>query len=130
MYPETPAGERQLTELDFARLTRLGGGQLPEELHCADLVPSREIGPDIVTMYSQVEIIFPDSGLRQKLTLCYPADAEPVLGMISALSPLGAALLGLRVGATARWRLPNGEARAAEVVAIHFQPEASGDYLT
>lgn len=125
-----PTGERQLTELDFVRLSKLAGTQLPEALHTADLVPSREIAPDVVTMYTQAEIVFTDSGLRQKVAPCYPADAEPVLGFVSALSPIGAALLGLRVGDTAHWQLPHGEARSARVAAILFQPEASGDYTT
>lgn len=129
MYPNH-TGERLLTELDFARLSKLGGGQLPDELSSADLVPSREIAPDVVTMYSQVEIAFVDTGLRQRVTLCYPADAEPVRGFVSVLSPIGSALLGLRAGDLAQWRLPSGEARAAEVTAILFQPEASGDYTT
>ncbi len=124
------SGERQLTELDFARLSSLYGRPLPEELGAAHLVPSRQIAPDIVTMYSQVELAFIDAGQRQTLTLCYPRDAEPALGFVSVLSPIGAALLGLRVGDMARWRLPHGEERCAEVAAILFQPEASGDYTT
>ncbi|EWS58029.1 Regulator of nucleoside diphosphate kinase [Methylibium sp. T29-B] len=47
---------------------------------------------------------------------------------MSVLSPVGCSLLGLTVGAVARWSTPAGEARAAEVVALLFQPEASGDY--
>ena len=125
-----PGAERQLTELDFARLSTLYGRPLPEELGTAHLVPSREIAPDIVTMYSQVELAYIDSGHRQKLTLCYPRDAEPALGFVSVLSPIGAALLGLRAGDMARWRLPQGEERCAEVAAILFQPEASGDYTS
>ncbi|QKO21163.1 GreA/GreB family elongation factor [Rhodoferax sp. BAB1] len=125
-----PGAERQLTELDFARLSTLYGRPLPEELGTAHLVPSREIAPDIVTMYSQVELAYIDSGHRQKLTLCYPRDAEPALGFVSVLSPIGAALLGLRLGDMARWRLPQGEERCAEVAAILFQPEASGDYTS
>ncbi len=96
----------------------------------AQLVPSREIAPDIVTMYSQVELVFADAGHRQKLTLCYPRDAEPALGFVSVLSPLGAALLGLRVGEVAHWHSPQGETLCAEVAAILFQPEASGDYTS
>jgi len=128
------AGERLLTEIDFARLSNLQGKQLPAELadtlDSLDLVPSREIPPDIVTMYSQVIVEDLASGKRQKLTLCYPDDAEPHLGFISVLSPVGASLLGLRVGAIARWRTPNGDECAAEIVALLFQPEASGDYTT
>ncbi|MHB8950695.1 MAG: GreA/GreB family elongation factor [Rhodoferax sp.] len=128
------AGERLLTEIDFARLKNLRGAQLPPELvdtlESLDLVPSREIPPDIITMCSQVTIEDLESKKRQKLTLCYPCDAEPHLGFISVLSPVGASLLGQRVGAIARWRTPNGDACAAEIVTLLFQPEASGDYIT
>lgn len=127
-------GERLLTEIDSARLNKLRGEQFPAELSEAlaflDLVPSREIPPDFVTMYSQVIVEDLGSKKRQKLTLCYPADAEPHLGFISVLSPVGASLLGQRVGAIARWQTPNGDACAAEVAALLFQPEASGDYTT
>ena len=127
-------GERTLTELDFARLNKLGNGHWPAGLAAVgqfpDLVASAEIAPDVVTMYSQMEIVDLDSHYRHKLTLCYPRDAEPGIGCISVLSPVGASLLGLRVGAVARWQTPHGDACAAEVVAMLFQPEASGDYVT
>ena len=37
---------------------------------------------------------------------------------------------GLTTGSVARWSTPAGEERAAEILAILFQPEASGDYAT
>lgn len=127
-------GERTLTELDFARLNKLSNGHWPVGLAAVgqfpDLVASADIAPDVVTMYSQVEIVDLASHYRHKLTLCYPRDAEPGIGCISVLSPVGASLLGLRVGAVARWQTPHGDACAAEVVAMLFQPEASGDYIT
>jgi regulator of nucleoside diphosphate kinase len=133
MYPNN-AGERMFTELDFTRLSKLNGGQLPDslaaDLSSADLVHSRDMAPDVVTMYSRVEMILSDSGLRQKVTVCYPFDAEPDLGFVSVLSPIGAALVGMRVGEVCRWRVPNGKERSAQVAAILFQPEASGDYTT
>jgi regulator of nucleoside diphosphate kinase len=126
--------ERLLTELDHARLNHLRGAQLPPELadslDTLDIVPSREVPADVVTMYSQVLIEDLRSHERQKLTLCYPEDAEPHQGFISVFSPVGASLLGQRVGATARWRTPNGDACEAEIVTLLFQPEASGDYTT
>jgi regulator of nucleoside diphosphate kinase len=68
------------------------------------------------------------TGSEYSLTLCYPADADPAAGRVSVLSPVGASLLGLRVGEVARWQGPAGDTHAAEVVALLFQPEASGDY--
>lgn len=130
----THSAQRLLTELDFTRVSKLNRGQLPddlvEDLNSADLVVSQEISPDIVTMNSQVEIVHDGSALRQKFTICYPADADAGLGFISVLSPVGSALLGRRVGDTAIWQMPQGEARSAKVAAILFQPEAAGDYTT
>jgi len=128
----TLRGERTLTELDFSRLRKLASGNLAPELadllSAADVLRSREVPADTVTMYSQVELQDLHTRRRQKLTICYPDDAEPSAGFISVLSPVGQSLLGLQVGAVARWQTPSGEEGAAEVVAILFQPEASGDY--
>jgi regulator of nucleoside diphosphate kinase len=125
-------GERTLTELDFVRLGKLPGQQLPpaltELLDAADVLPSREVPSDIVTMNSQVEVEDPATHQRQKITLCYPGDAQPGAGFVSVLSPVGIGLLGVRTGALARWRMPNGTEGAARVVAVLFQPEASGEY--
>lgn len=131
---KTQGIERLLTEIDHARLNNLSGPHLPTEwvdtLDSLDLVPSREIPPDVVTMYSQVIVQDLTTGARQRLTLCYPADAEPHLGFISVLSPVGTSLLGQRVGSIARWKTPNGDECMAELVELLFQPEASGDFTT
>ena len=132
--------ERTLTELDHVRILNLvrrdarGDGSLAhgpvieDLLDASAIVPSRQVSPDVVTMYSQVLLQDLQSSQRSTLTLCYPADAEPAAGFVSVLSPVGSALLGLRVGSVARWATPAGDQKAAEIVAILFQPEASGDY--
>ncbi len=132
--------ERTLTELDHVRITSLlrstqpaGRARAPaspiaDVLDGSAIVPSRQVPTDVVTMHSQVLLEDADSGMQQKLTLCYPADAVPATGMVSVLSPVGASLLGLRVGEVASWRTPVGEERSGKLVAILFQPEASGNY--
>ena len=97
-------------------------------LDASTLVPSREVAPDVVTMYSQFLLQDRQTLQRNTLTLCYPADAEPAVGFVSVLSPVGSALVGLQVGSVARWSLPAGDDKAAEILAILFQPESSGDY--
>jgi len=137
---EALALERTLTELDHVRLSNLlrrdrrgdRASMPPIEIEdlldgCA-VVTSRQVRPDVVTMYSQVLLQDIDTGLRSKLTLCYPADAEPAAGFVSVLSPVGSSLLGLPIGAVARWRTPAGDERGAQIIGIPFQPEASGDY--
>lgn len=127
------APERVLTALDHQRLSKLLETQhhaaLEALLDSAEIVESREVQPHIVTMYSEVEIIGAQTGRRHRLTLCYPQDAEPDRGVISVLSPVGTGLLGLPVGALARWQTPDSAEAAAEIAAVLFQPEASGDYL-
>lgn len=135
METQLPA-ERTLTQIDCARLKRLShsepgaSGVIHELIHSSDLVASDAVPATVVTMYTQVMLQDLSSAGTHKLTLCYPGDAEPAGGFISVLSPLGASLLGLRVGDVARWRTPLGQERTGRIVQLLFQPEASGDYTT
>jgi regulator of nucleoside diphosphate kinase len=128
------SGERKLTELDFIRLKKFTAAgafpQLSDILNEADLVASRSIPADVVTMNSRFVIRDLKLQRRQILVVCYPADAEPATGCISVLSPAGMSLVGLSVGAFARWLGPDGVETVAHIEGILFQPEATGDYVT
>ncbi|RYF42068.1 MAG: transcription elongation factor GreAB [Comamonadaceae bacterium] len=130
--PAVVHGERTLTDLDYARLTKLLTQQRPaalaDWLESAEVTSARTAPANLVTMYSRVELVDVHTHRRQVLTICYPGDAEPAAGFISVLSPVGSSLLGLRTGDVARWLTPLGEACAALIAAIQFQPEATGDY--
>ena len=138
MQVSTPV-ERTLTQHDHVRLTRLLAQQatrlpgvevMQEMLDTSDVVGGPSVPPTVVTMYSQVLLEDPaQPAAPYKLTLCFPDDAEPAAGFVSVLSPVGAALLGLRVGETAHWRTPGGNG-SARILSVLFQPEASGDYQT
>jgi len=132
--------DRTLTELDLIRLKSLiqrhrHAGVAPAQMDAiedmldqASVVPSTQIAPDRVTMCSRVVLKDVATALNSTLTVCYPPDAAPQRGFVSALSPVGWSLIGLRIGEIARWSTPAGEGKAAEIVAIEFQPEASGEY--
>jgi len=127
--------ERMLTQIDYVRLTRLASlsardahGAIQALLESSDLVPSAAVPASVVTMNTQVRLQGDTGTAPDKVTLCYPDDAEPSQGFISVLSPLGASLLGLQVVDVARWRTPVGQERMACIVDVLFQPEASGDY--
>lgn len=136
---EIVALERTLTALDHARLLNLlrrdaPGAESPapmrafhDMLDAVTLTPSRKVAPDVVAMHTQVLLQHARTGQRTRLTLCYPADAEPAAGFVSVPSPVGSALLGLRVGSTAHSNTPAGDQKAAEILAIPFQSESSGD---
>lgn len=125
--------ERMLTESDHLQLTRLlerdGRGSAPfaslrDVLDGAHILTEAELAPDVVTMYSRVQLVDGAGDARRSLTLCYPADADAVSGYVSVLSPIGSGLLGLRAGCVATWRTPDGAEAAAEIADVLFQPEA------
>lgn len=123
--------ERTLTHSDHARLARLlaqqpaaaGAEALQDLIDTSDLVASSAAPGTLVTMNAQV-LLQPQEGPPRELTLCYPEEARPADGFVSVLSPVGASLLGLRVGETARWCSAAGQAGAARIVSVLFQPEA------
>jgi regulator of nucleoside diphosphate kinase len=127
--------ERTLTEIDHVRLMRLASASgthasdaVQGVLDNCDLVSSADVPSNVLTMYTQVLLQDDTGAAPQRVTLCYPADAEPSEGFISVLSPLGASLLGLRTGDVARWSTPAGTQHEALVLEVLFQPEATGDY--
>ena len=127
-----------VSELDYVRLTNLlaqferepaagtAQAQLAEALDQADQAEPRDMPADIVTMHSRVEI--EDENGTRMITLCYPREADAAQGMVSVLSPIGAALLGTRVPGQVSWTPPDGEQRHVRAVRIDYQPEANGDY--
>ncbi len=100
---------------------------LDAELHRATIVEQRQVPPDVVTMNS--EVVYEDLTTHQQRTVrvVFPKDADANTGRVSVLAPIGSALLGLRVGQTIEWAVPNGK-KKIRVVEIRYQPEAAGDY--
>ena len=124
-----------ITDQDFHRLTALvsqiDGPQadaLDEELSRADVVSHREIPSDVVTMNSRVRFLDETNHQESEMTLVYPQDAKLEENRISILAPVGVALLGLKVGATIDWKMPNGTFKKLKVLQVEFQPEASGQF--
>jgi regulator of nucleoside diphosphate kinase len=105
-----------LTQADFANLSLLGGEVRPL-LQVAEVVASDAVPPEVVTMNSQVVLAYESTGVRRRVTLVYPADAQASLDRISVLDPLGMALLGARPG-----QIILGSLRVEKVV---HQPERS-----
>lgn len=131
------AEHRVLSELDEVRLRRLLERQPgPEALADAlgrlldesDVVPSRAMAPQVVTMLSRVSVRAMAGGAVRSVTLVYPADAHAERAQLSVLSPAGLALLGWPVGQHVQWRKPDGRCGRWEIVAIEYQPEAAGHF--
>jgi transcription elongation factor GreA len=82
--------------------------QLEEMLRRAKIIPT-EGTSECVVLGSRVTVI--EEGLEEPevFRLVGPAEADPSNGCLSNESPLGRALLGCRVGDTARVHAPGGE---------------------
>jgi len=101
---------------------------LAQELERAQVLPPEEIPEGIVTMHSRVDCEDELHDEKHSLTLVYPHEADFDKGRVSVLAPVGSALLGLSVGQTIDWTAPGGRQLRLRVTAVHYQPEAAGDF--
>jgi len=103
--------------------------RLEAQLDAADVTPAAHIGPDVLTMDSEVVVTDLDRGQRLAFRLVFPRVADAAEGRISVLAPLGMAVLGRRPGEHITWRVPGG-VRQLRVDEIVYQPERSGRDVT
>jgi len=129
-----------VTEFDFKRLEQLLEDadkfgdrdrkyleDLREELCRGEVVASKDVPEDVITMNSKVRLRDLDSGEEMIYSLVFPANVDVSQNKISILAPIGTALIGYRVGDTIEWKVPAGLIRL-KVEEILYQPEAAGDY--
>lgn len=84
---------------------------LDGELHRARIVAPENVPADVVTMNREVVYEDCETSTQRTVKLVYPKDADAEQGKVSVLAPIGSALLGLRVGQSITWRVPNGTKR-------------------
>ena len=100
---------------------------LAGELERADVVSSKDIPADVVTMNSKVVLRDLDSSETMTYVLVFPGDADLETGAISVLAPVGPAIVGYAKGDVVEWPVPSG-LRRLRIEQIVYQPEAAGDY--
>ena len=98
---------------------------LEEHLEEAEVRPASEIGPDVVTMNSEVRVTDLATGEPMQFRLVYPRVAATASGTVSVLAPLGMAVLGRRTGEGITWEAPGGT-RRIRVDEVLYQPERDG----
>lgn len=129
-----------LTEVDQLRLRELldwllssGGARkeyvdlLSQRIKDAHVVEQRSMPRDVVTMNSLVGMRDLDANEKWSCTLAYPQDADVVARKVSVAVPLGAMILGQRVGDTVECPVASG-VRHLRIERVYYQPEAAGDY--
>jgi len=127
-----------INRLDAERLQRLIDAASGEELFVAELleeelargevIDPEDVPMDAVSMNSQVQFTDLSRGRQVIRTLVYPHALAATEDGISVMAPVGAALIGLRVGDTIDWPLPDGSETQLRIDAILWQPEREGQF--
>lgn len=101
---------------------------LEEELARGEVIDPEEIPADAVSMNSQIQFTDLTRGRQMIRTLVYPHALAATEDGISVMAPVGAGLIGLRVGDTIDWPLPDGSEVQLRIDAILWQPEQAGQF--
>jgi len=102
--------------------------QLENELDRATIVVPEAMPANVVSMNSTVRFKFVGDNKVFEKTLVYPHDLKSE-EQVSIFAPVGSALLGLAVGQSLNWPMPNSQSRTVEILEVLYQPERAGDYL-
>src|SRR4029077_7020982 len=100
---------------------------LTKELRRAVIVDPKDVFSDVITMNSRAEMRDLETGETFAFTLVFPSEANIDEEKISVLAPIGAGMLGYRVGDEFEWNVPGG-LRRMKVTKVEYQPEAAGDF--
>ena len=104
---------------DYVRLRQYPmNDELTEELDRAIVVHKEQVPEDVVTMHTCCTYLDQRLGTQRQIELVYPDEADPATGKISVLTPVGSALIGLRVGKEIAWDFPDGSVRRLKVTGI------------
>jgi regulator of nucleoside diphosphate kinase len=113
---------RRLTELAHAGISIAStvADDLLVELDRASIVPPEQLPDDVVRMGSTVRYRTGEAEQRE-VTLVFPAEADIEQGRVSVMTPIGAALIGLRSGQSITWLTRDGRKQMLTVLRV-IQP--------
>jgi regulator of nucleoside diphosphate kinase len=81
---------------------------LRRRLDMAVILPEERLVPEVVSLYSQVELQDLNDRTTRRYELVLPHEVDAAHGRVSVLSPLGGAMLGLREGNVFECSVPEG----------------------
>jgi regulator of nucleoside diphosphate kinase len=131
--------EITLSAADYRRLQAMAVGAmnsapdiasfLLRELDRATIV-ERDRTPSSVKMGSLVRYRDDFTRRIREVRVVFPMEADPTVGRISVLTPVGAALIGLSAGQTMGWRDRKGRVKTLTVLDVQHDIEPSGYLAT
>lgn len=112
-------GDPVLSVEDYARLREYAmNDELADELDRAIVVQKERVPDDVVTMNARCSYLDERLGTQREIELVFPEEADPAAGKVSVLTPVGSALIGLRVGQEIAWDFPDGSVRRLKVTGV------------
>jgi regulator of nucleoside diphosphate kinase len=93
------------------------GEALLAELERADVVTESELPVNVVRMGTRVRFRS-DDGHERDVTVVYPAKADIAENRISVMTPIGAALIGMKEGASINWTARDGREHRLTVLSV------------
>jgi len=109
---------------DYLRLRQYAlSDKLADELDRAIVVETEQVPEDVVRMHARCTYIDRRIGTQREIELVYPGESDPAMGKISVLTPVGSALIGLRVGHEIAWEFPDGSMRYLKVASVTQRAE-------
>jgi len=109
---------------DYLRLRQyVMSEKLADELDRAIVVNTEQVPEDVVRMHARCTYIDCRIGTQREIELVYPDESDPAMGKISVLTPVGSALIGLRVGQEIAWEFPDGSMRYLKVASVTQRAE-------
>ena len=100
---------------------------LREEIDRAEVHSRDELPNDVATLGSAVTFVDENTGVRRRVQIVLPADADIERSSLSIHSQVGAGLIGLRAGQSIEWPYPDGRPRTLRIVEVQQNPAISTD---
>ena len=124
-----------LCQEDFKKLSyilNLKPGDQPDEntlayeVSRAIIVKDSAFPANTIRLNSAVTVVDMDSRKELEFTICLPQHADARSKRISVLTPMGAAIIGFRIGDEVEWKMPAGLKRL-KILDVR-QPGPDGSY--
>ena len=97
--------------------------ELQTDFELAEVVSQVDMPKDVVTMNSTVTLRDLHTHDIETYTLVYPDHADIANRKLSVFAPIGAAVLGYRVGDELQWRVPAGWRRLKVQNVVQSEPD-------
>jgi regulator of nucleoside diphosphate kinase len=93
-----------------------------DEIDRAEIYSRDELPNDVATLGSAVTFVDENTGVRRRVQIVLPADADIERSSLSIHSQVGAGLIGLRAGQSIEWPYPDGRPRTLRIVDVQQNP--------